>query len=289
MRQEVEETPLFKTKGTFQCSAPSTPLLFDGGSLQNSGMAQAIAASSTIGESRRMHTSSADAALGEKTRSWPSAPKTWRSQVAASAARTARRREPERRMSHSGSTHPTSTAGWGPIASREREEEREGERGRGWRQRATWSDRCAKKQKHNFDFFLYFQLWPKQNSLSLRLPRPRVPLPRAAMAVVSGRRLGSCEELIAGAGTFVWGHHIHAAISGWAVMAADAHGSLPVVSVSAGERHATLPSVGDVATCRVLKITPRAATVEILCVAGRFLSHPMLPICHTAFFPYDTV
>ena len=113
------------------------------------------------------------------------------------------------------------------------------------------------------------------------------------MAVVSGRRLGSCEELIAGAGTFVWGHHIHAAISGWAVMAADANGSLPVVSVSAGERHATLPSVGDVATCRVLKITPRAATVEILCVAGTFFSltnTPILPICHDPILPiYNTV
>lgn len=111
------------------------------------------------------------------------------------------------------------------------------------------------------------------------------------MAVVSGRRLGSCEELIAGAGTFVWGHHIHAAISGWAVMAADANGSLPVVSVSAGERHASLPSVGDVATCRVLKITPRAATVEILCVAGTFSlsrTHPFFPYVTPPFFLYMT-
>lgn len=104
-----------------------------------------------------------------------------------------------------------------------------------------------------------------------------MPIPAmAATAVTPGQLLGSCQQLTAGSGTFVWGDQVHASVSGLAIMATTADAALPVMSVSTGQRHAVLPSVGDVTTCRVLKINPRVASVEILCVDGAALREPCM-------------
>ena len=54
-----------------------------------------------------------------------------------------------------------------------------------------------------------------------------------------------------GPGAFAWGGEWRAAVSG-----------------NRKARRAPLPAVGDVVTCRVQRMTPRLATVEILCVGN---------------------
>ena len=86
-----------------------------------------------------------------------------------------------------------------------------------------------------------------------------------AGVVLPGQRLGSTRTARPGPGTFVWGHHVYASVVGAATN--DLSQEPSTLSI-AHRQHAVLPVVGDTVTCRVLRINPRLANVEILCVGG---------------------
>ena len=90
------------------------------------------------------------------------------------------------------------------------------------------------------------------------------------MAVAPGAALGLAADLVAGDGAYVWGEQVHSALAGvCAVERATA-----TVSSSGGKRMAVLPQVGDTVLCRVTRIAPRSATVDILCVGGAAMAEP---------------
>jgi exosome complex component CSL4 len=70
----------------------------------------------------------------------------------------------------------------------------------------------------------------------------------------------------AGDGTFLWGGRLRASVAGRT--SADADG---VVSVLPRQQSERLPAVGDIVTCRVSRINPRLASVDILCVGNAAL------------------
>lgn len=93
-----------------------------------------------------------------------------------------------------------------------------------------------------------------------------------------GMALASCGEALAGEGTHVWAGVLHASLAGLAHV--DSRTAPPTVSIAsafasaAASSAAPLPAVGDVVTCRVLRLNPRIASLEILCVGGLPLREP---------------
>ncbi|KAJ1630996.1 hypothetical protein T492DRAFT_998882 [Pavlovales sp. CCMP2436] len=86
--------------------------------------------------------------------------------------------------------------------------------------------------------------------------------------VVPGDCLGQSPAVAAGPGTYVDnGGSVRACVVG---VVRHAGGGGPTVSVDAGGRAQTslLPKVGDIVSCKVVRINPRVANVDITCTAG---------------------
>jgi exosome complex component CSL4 len=85
-----------------------------------------------------------------------------------------------------------------------------------------------------------------------------------------GMPLAHAGEVTAGEGTYVWGAQLHAAVAGIVVLGGES--SPPTVSVLATARGASAsaqpPAVGDLVTCRVARLNPRIASLDILCLGG---------------------
>jgi exosome complex component CSL4 len=82
--------------------------------------------------------------------------------------------------------------------------------------------------------------------------------------VTPGQLLGSSSSLQAGAGCYVLpSGEIHSGVVGVKQVRVNAEGK-PFVSVESVKPPSRLPAVGDVVTCRVIKITQRMAMVDIL-------------------------
>ncbi len=114
------------------------------------------------------------------------------------------------------------------------------------------------------------------SSSSKKRPRSDAEAPRAADVVCPGELLGSASEMVAGDGTHVWGGLVYASIFGKRIMQAGTNG-VPQASVVARRRRrraAALPSVGDTVTCRVTRLSPRMASVDIVCVNSAVLPEP---------------
>ena len=93
--------------------------------------------------------------------------------------------------------------------------------------------------------------------------------------VAPGEQLGRSSELEAGEGCFVWGDHVHAGIAG--VRQLDSSQQRPVVTVvgEGAAKTSILPAVGDIVTCKIVRINPRQAQLEILCVGSTALREPV--------------
>jgi len=87
--------------------------------------------------------------------------------------------------------------------------------------------------------------------------------------VAPGAALGLSSDLAAGAGTFVWGDQIHASVAGECTVD---RGQISISS-RAGKQ-AVLPQVGDTVLCRVTRLAPRSAAMDILCVGGAAMAEP---------------
>mmetsp|Transcript_3182 Transcript_3182/g.6663 ORF Transcript_3182/g.6663 Transcript_3182/m.6663 type:complete len:182 (-) Transcript_3182:304-849(-) len=98
--------------------------------------------------------------------------------------------------------------------------------------------------------------------------------------VVPGQMLGEASTLRADVGTYVWGHRIYASLAG--LCAIDDSQQPPRVSVRIAQRGAPhgLPVVDDMVTCRVTRLNPRMAHVDIICVDGAVLREPCQGILH---------
>ena len=94
--------------------------------------------------------------------------------------------------------------------------------------------------------------------------------------VAPGEQLGRSSELVAGEGCFVWGDHVHAGRAG--VRQLDSSQPRPVMTVlgeDAANKASIVPVVGDVVTCKIVRINPRQAQLEILCVGSTALREPV--------------
>ena len=91
-----------------------------------------------------------------------------------------------------------------------------------------------------------------------------------------GLRLADAPDAVCGEGVHRWDTGLHASIAG--TVSLDRSCEPPRLSVSAltapSEPAAAPPTVGDIVTCRVIRINPRLASLEILCVAGVPLREP---------------
>lgn len=90
---------------------------------------------------------------------------------------------------------------------------------------------------------------------------------REGSLVVPGHRLFSSEDHKAGNGTYVGGEHILAAVVGVVKL----EGNTVHVTRDIGSE-AAVPQPGDTVTCKVTRITPLSAHMDILCVGDRPLS-----------------
>ena len=86
--------------------------------------------------------------------------------------------------------------------------------------------------------------------------------------VLPGERLGHSDDYQCGKGTYYRFGYIHASIAGFKeVIPADVPTDLPSLVVTREQNSlVTIPKIGDIVTCRVSRIHPRFATVEIICV-----------------------
>ena len=91
--------------------------------------------------------------------------------------------------------------------------------------------------------------------------------------VLPGQLLGAAGEVLAGDGAFVWGNQVRAAVVG-ACMVDEQPDSLPVMCVVRKASASVVPTVGEVVMCRVARIAPRMASVDILCVGSHALPEP---------------
>ena len=93
--------------------------------------------------------------------------------------------------------------------------------------------------------------------------------------VAPGEQLGRSSELVAGEGCFVWGDHVHAGRAG--VRQLDSSQPLPVITVlgEGAAKTSIVPAVGDIVTCKIVRINPRQAQLEILCVGSTALREPV--------------
>lgn len=102
------------------------------------------------------------------------------------------------------------------------------------------------------------------------------------MALHSGERvwpgmpLAHAGEVTAGEGTYLWGAQLHAAVAG--TVGLDGDSSPPTLcvrpSAPGASAFAPPPAVGDLVTCRVARLNPRIASLDILCVGGVPLREP---------------
>ena len=94
----------------------------------------------------------------------------------------------------------------------------------------------------------------------------------AASFVVPGQIIHKASAATAGPGTCVWGEHVHAAMSGH-VRVDPSSATASILQARRGQV-ASLPCIGDTVTCRVTRINPRQASVDILCVSDQPLRDP---------------
>ena len=104
-------------------------------------------------------------------------------------------------------------------------------------------------------------------------------LRRMSTVVSPGDRLRHSSEVVAGRGTYVRSSDgaVCASLAGRAVVSAAAAGSVdprPVAEVLRGRSSAALPQPGSVVLARVRNVTPRLATVEVVCVDGCATEQP---------------
>jgi exosome complex component CSL4 len=97
--------------------------------------------------------------------------------------------------------------------------------------------------------------------------------------VCPGDRLRHSSEVLAGPGTYVReaDGNVCAALAGVAHLlqpAADSQQRLPTAEVHRGRAAAVLPQPGSVVLSRVLSVSPRWATCEVVCVNGAAVDQP---------------
>ena len=94
--------------------------------------------------------------------------------------------------------------------------------------------------------------------------------------VAPGDQLGRSSELVAGEGCFVWGDYVHAGRAGVRQLVSSQQ-PLPVITVlgEGAAKMSIVPAVGDIVTCKIVRINPRQAQLEILCVGSTALREPV--------------
>lgn len=95
----------------------------------------------------------------------------------------------------------------------------------------------------------------------------------AGLVVVPGEEICAVTDgLVAGEGSYIDNGSVFASIVGKVKLVDAAEGSSKRVSVERSKSKTqpnVVPAVGDVVTCRILRVNPRLAQAEILCVGPK--------------------
>ncbi|KAL6047680.1 Exosome complex component CSL4 [Balamuthia mandrillaris] len=101
--------------------------------------------------------------------------------------------------------------------------------------------------------------------------------------VTPGQVLGAVGEYKAGPGTFVKGPSIIASVVGFKRISEERteDEELPVLLVTKEKEPAVVPQIGSVVTAKVIRVNPRFASVDILCVGSKALKETFRGIIRT--------
>ncbi|KAG0220910.1 hypothetical protein B0O80DRAFT_412260 [Mortierella sp. GBAus27b] len=89
-----------------------------------------------------------------------------------------------------------------------------------------------------------------------------------ADAVVPGQRLGHVQEYLSGAGTYIHQDFLYASVVGLKQISTDS-GELPTMSVQRENSQSAVPEIEAIVTCKVVRVNPRFAAVNIMVVDGQ--------------------
>ncbi|KAI1297325.1 Exosome complex component CSL4 [Mortierella claussenii] len=89
-----------------------------------------------------------------------------------------------------------------------------------------------------------------------------------ADAVVPGQRLGHVQEYAAGEGTYAHQGFLYASVVGSKKVTAMDN-ELPVMNVQRENSQSAMPDVDAIVTCKVVRVNPRFAAVNIMVVDGK--------------------
>lgn len=87
--------------------------------------------------------------------------------------------------------------------------------------------------------------------------------------VLPGTRLGHVDDFVAGHGTYTRKDYVYAAVVGQRCTITTQ--DKPVLEVSRKKEPMIVPGIGKMVTARVIRVNPRLATLDILCVGDRAL------------------
>ncbi|KAF9154443.1 Exosome complex component CSL4 [Linnemannia schmuckeri] len=86
-----------------------------------------------------------------------------------------------------------------------------------------------------------------------------------ANAVVPGQRLGHVQEYSAGPGTYSHQDFLYASVVGIKKII-EAQGELPTLTVQRENSQSAMPEIDAIVTCKVVRVNPRFAAVNIMVV-----------------------
>ncbi|KAF9436657.1 Exosome complex component CSL4 [Entomortierella beljakovae] len=89
-----------------------------------------------------------------------------------------------------------------------------------------------------------------------------------ADAVVPGQRLGHVQEFIAGAGTYSRQDFIYASVVGIKQITLEDN-EMPTMTVQRENTQSAMPDIDAIVTCKVVRVNPRFAAVNIMVVDGK--------------------
>ncbi|KAF9558809.1 Exosome complex component CSL4 [Mortierella alpina] len=90
-----------------------------------------------------------------------------------------------------------------------------------------------------------------------------------ADAVVPGQRLGHVQEYIAGAGTYALQDFLYASVVGLKQISRTSDNELPTMTVQRENSQSAIPEIEAIVTCKVVRVNPRFASVNIMVVDGK--------------------
>jgi len=96
--------------------------------------------------------------------------------------------------------------------------------------------------------------------------------------VLPGQRLGHSGDFLPGQGTYVRKQHIYASVVGFKQID---EGTPPTLSVAKEKEPALVPQISSIVTAKIIRVNPRFASANILCVGSKAVKEQFRGIIRT--------